>query len=52
MREQPFENAQNPMRTRLISLAVIVAVHAAEVHGAPALLTLARADASIVFQTK
>jgi hypothetical protein len=51
MREQPFENAQNPMRTRLISLAVIVAVNVAEVHGAPALLTLTRADASIVFQT-
>jgi len=39
------------MRTRLISLAVIVAVNAAEVHGAPALLTLTSADASIVFQT-
>ena len=39
------------MRTKLISLAVIVAVNAAEVHGAPALLTLTRADASIVFQT-
>lgn len=39
------------MKIRLLSLAVIVAVNAAEVHGAPALLTLTRADASIVFQT-
>jgi hypothetical protein len=39
------------MRTRLLSLAVIVAVNVAEAHSASPVLTPTRADASIVFQT-
>lgn len=39
------------MRTRLLSLAVIVAVNAAAAHGVPPVLTLTRAGARIVFQT-
>lgn len=46
-----FYEPPDPMRTRLLSLAVIVAVNVAQAHGVPPVLTLTRADASIVFQT-
>lgn len=47
----PFENVQIPMGIRLLFLAMVVAVNAAAAHGAPPVLTLARAGESIVFQT-
>lgn len=39
------------MRIGLFPLAVIVTVNVAEAHGAPPVLNLTHADASIVFQT-